>query len=100
MAQLDWRLSRTRSGRARPTLLSGERTAYSERPQSHQLNEPGPSGKGMPEGEDDRSGSKRNQGQCNGTRPAVVTRGQSVAVPAPSFNFNQPFEEERYVAYL
>ena len=54
----------------------------------------------MPEGEDDRSGSKRNQGQCNGTRPAVVTRGQSVAVPAPSFNFNQPFEEERYVAYL
>jgi len=45
-------------------------------------------------------GLKRIQGQCNGTRLVVVTRGAIAETAGPTFNFNQPFEEEQHVAHL
>jgi hypothetical protein len=65
-----------------------------------QLNEPGPRSEGSLRREDERSRSKQDQGQCNGTGLVGVARGAFADIAGPTFNLNQRFEEEDHVAYL
>jgi hypothetical protein len=65
-----------------------------------QLNEPGPRSEGSLRREDERSGNKQVQGQCNGTGLVGTARGAVADIAGPTFNLNRPFEEEDHVAYL